>query len=159
MALFLFWFNLFTFGCTGSLLLLRLFSSCGKQGLLSSCGAWPSHCGSFCCSSWTLEPQVQELWPMGLVTLQPVGSSWIKDRTHVSCIAGRFFITEPLEKPLHFSFFKLHHSGPPSRYLGARTFSSLCSRSTASLFKAVKPQIIHEPWVRGGEELAVGVEP
>ena len=35
------------FGCTGSLLLLGLFSSCGKgeKGLLSSRGTWASHCG------------------------------------------------------------------------------------------------------------------
>ena len=37
-------------------LLHRLFSSCGEQGLLSSCSAQPSHCGGFsCCSSWALE--------------------------------------------------------------------------------------------------------
>ena len=52
-------FGLSIFGCTGSLLLLRHFSSCSKQGLLSSCGAWSSHCGGFCCSSWALEPQAQ----------------------------------------------------------------------------------------------------
>ena len=27
------------------------------------------------------------------------GSSWPRDRTHASCIAGRFFTTEPLGKP------------------------------------------------------------
>ena len=31
------------------------FSSCGDQGLLSSCGGWASHCGSFsCCRTWAL---------------------------------------------------------------------------------------------------------
>ena len=30
---------LFIFGCAGSLWLCRLFSCCGKQGLLFSCGA------------------------------------------------------------------------------------------------------------------------
>ena len=47
--LFKFDFSLFIFGGTGSLLLQRLFSSCGMQGLLSSCGAWASHCGGFSC--------------------------------------------------------------------------------------------------------------
>ena len=28
------------------------------------------------------------------------GSSWPRDRTHIFCIAGRFFTAEPLEKPL-----------------------------------------------------------
>ena len=30
-------------------LVLRLFSSCSEQGLLSSWGAWASHCGGFSC--------------------------------------------------------------------------------------------------------------
>ena len=37
------------FGCTGCLLLHRLFSSCGEWQLLSSCGAQASHCGGFSC--------------------------------------------------------------------------------------------------------------
>ena len=32
-----------------SSLLHRLFSSCGEQRLLSSCGAWTSHCSGFSC--------------------------------------------------------------------------------------------------------------
>ena len=32
-------------GCPGSQLLCGLFSSCGKRGLLSSCGVWASHWG------------------------------------------------------------------------------------------------------------------
>ena len=35
------------FGCTGSSLLHRLFSSCCKQGLLFGCGAQASHCSGF----------------------------------------------------------------------------------------------------------------
>ena len=38
----------FIFGCAGSLL-VRLFSSCGEQGLLSTCGAPASHCSGFSC--------------------------------------------------------------------------------------------------------------
>ena len=35
---------------------MGLFFSCGKQGLLSSCGEQPSHCGGFsCCRAQTLE--------------------------------------------------------------------------------------------------------
>ena len=31
------------------------FSSCGEQGLLSSCSMWASHCGGFsCCGAWAL---------------------------------------------------------------------------------------------------------
>ena len=50
---------LFIFGYVGSLLLHRLFSSCGEQGLLSpvlvSWGAQASHCGDFfCCEALAL---------------------------------------------------------------------------------------------------------
>ena len=34
-------------GCAGCSLLCGLLSSCGKRGLLSSCGLWDSHCGNF----------------------------------------------------------------------------------------------------------------
>ena len=42
-------FYCFIFGCAGSLLLPWLFSSCGRQGLLSSCNVWAFHCGGFSC--------------------------------------------------------------------------------------------------------------
>ena len=62
-------FYLLIFGCTGSLLLHRLFSSCAEQGRLASCGVRVSHCSGFSCcgaeaagctglgsrSSWALE--------------------------------------------------------------------------------------------------------
>ena len=43
-------FYVFTFGCGGSLLLHRLFSSCGSRELLSGCGARTPHYGglSYC---------------------------------------------------------------------------------------------------------------
>ena len=35
---------------------MRAFSSCGKQGLLPSCGVQVSHCGVFSCfGTWALE--------------------------------------------------------------------------------------------------------
>ena len=43
-------------------------------------------CGLSSCGSWALEyRQAQQLWCMGLVALQRVGSSWIRDQTRVSC--------------------------------------------------------------------------
>ena len=73
--LFYYWF---IYGRAGSLLLLRPFSSCGEQGLLSRCSAWASHCGGFSCcgaqavgysGTWPLgsRTQAQSLWLMGLV--------------------------------------------------------------------------------------------
>ena len=44
---------LFVFDCTWTWLLRGLFSSCGEQGLLSSCGVQASHCGGLsCCGAW-----------------------------------------------------------------------------------------------------------
>ena len=40
-------FYLFVFGCAGSSLLHRLFSSCGKWGLRSGCGVRDSPFGGF----------------------------------------------------------------------------------------------------------------
>ena len=44
---FLIFICLFIFGCAGSSLLCRLFFSCVEQGIVSSYGAWASHCGGF----------------------------------------------------------------------------------------------------------------
>ena len=56
------------------------FSSCGKPGLLTGGGAQPSHCGGFSCC----RAQAQSLWHRGLAAPQHVGSSQIRERTHVS---------------------------------------------------------------------------
>ena len=51
----MFFFFFFFPDCTRSSLLQKLFSSCGKQGLLSSCGGWASDCSGFsCCGAWAL---------------------------------------------------------------------------------------------------------
>ena len=43
--------NKFIFGCAGCFLQYTGFPSCGKWGLLSSCGAWASHCAGYSCCS------------------------------------------------------------------------------------------------------------
>ena len=56
------------FGCTGSLSLCGLFSSCSKRGLLFSCGAQASHCGGFySCQAWALGCMGFTLWPVDSV--------------------------------------------------------------------------------------------
>ena len=112
----------FIFGCAGSLLLCELFSICSELGLLSSSGAEASHCCGVSCPEQALEhaasvaactwaqlrlqdsrAQAQYLWHIDLAALQDMGSSWIRDQTHVSCTAGRFLTTKPPGKPqLHF---------------------------------------------------------
>ena len=78
-------FYLFIYVCAGSSLLFRLFSSHGKQGPLSSCDAQASRC-LCCCVVRALGCVGSVVWPAGLVALQPVESSWIRDQIHVSCI-------------------------------------------------------------------------
>ena len=74
------------FGCTGSSLLTRAFSSCCKWGLLSSCGVH-TYCGGFsCCRAQALRTQAQWLWHTTLVTPQHMDSFWTRDRTQVPCI-------------------------------------------------------------------------
>ena len=93
------------------------FCSCGEQGLLAGCDTWACHLGGF--SSWGAQASVgvaraQELWLPGpgvrglrscgswapecegsgavaqdLVALRHVGSSRIRDGTHVSCVGRR----------------------------------------------------------------------
>ena len=108
---FLSWIKkLLVFGSAGSLWSCGLFSVCREQTLLSSGGAWASHWHGFsCCRAWALgcagfsscgfwaqwlwfldsTEQAQELGHTGSVALQHVGSSWIRDRTGVSCIERR----------------------------------------------------------------------
>ena len=103
MCFFFFFLNLFTFGCSGYLLLHGLFSSRGDQGLLSSwwCAglsflwlllsqsAGSRTCGLSSCGFQALEPGPP---CMGLLTMQHVGSSWTRDQTCVSCTGGRILI-------------------------------------------------------------------
>ena len=49
-------FFIYSFLVALSVAVHRLFPSCGKQGLLSSCSARASHCYGFsCCKAWSLE--------------------------------------------------------------------------------------------------------
>ena len=88
----------------GSSLLLGLFSSWGKQALLSSCSAWGSHCNGFsCCNAWVLgqasfsnsSTWVLQLWLLDLVALWHVRSAL----EPVSPALAGFFTIEPPGKP------------------------------------------------------------
>ena len=99
----------FIFDCTGSSLLHRLFSSCSEGGyslrrhlLLQSTG----------CRARGLQQsqlpgsraQAQQLWYVGFVALQHMGSSCIRDRRHISCIGRWILISESPGKPLYGIF-------------------------------------------------------
>ena len=63
------------------------FSSCGKQGLLPSRDAWPSHCsGSSCCRAWAWGTQASVVGGYRFVALQHVNFSQNSDWTCVPCI-------------------------------------------------------------------------
>ena len=89
---------------------VRAFLQLQRAGATLPCGAQASHCGGFsCCRAWALgarasvvvahglqqlwltgsRAQAQQLWRMGLVALQHVGSSWTRARTRVPCIGRR----------------------------------------------------------------------
>ena len=104
--------SLFVFGCAGSSLLCKLFSSCGERRLPSSCGTLASHHRGFCCGAWAL----------GCIGFSSCGS-WALEHKLRSCdtqtyllhcmwdlpepgmelmsptLVGRFFNTEPPRKP------------------------------------------------------------
>ena len=65
-------FSVFVFGYDGSSVLHRLFSSCSKWGLHSSCDAWASHCGGLLLRSTGSSTLASiKLRPMGSVVVAP----------------------------------------------------------------------------------------
>ena len=91
------------FCCAGSSLLCGLFSGCSEWARLSVCGVgsllrWPPlwgsgsrHMGVSSCGPPGSSAQGQQSWGTGLVAPWRVGSSWIRDRTCISCI-GRWIL-------------------------------------------------------------------
>ena len=68
------------------------FSSCGKQGLVSSCCAWASHWGGFSCGAWAPGSLgLVALWHVGLAALWQVGSSQFRDQTYIPGIGRQIF--------------------------------------------------------------------
>ena len=114
---------IYIFGCTGSLLLLRLSLVAESGGTLwvhvrashcggfSSCRAWAlGHAGFSSCSTWAQQlwlpssrAQVPQWWRMGVLRYSMArGIFLIRD----PALAGRFFTTKPPGKPSSkFLFF------------------------------------------------------
>ena len=106
-------FHLFIFSCASSSSLHDLFPGCGDRGLLSSCGAWASHCGGYsCCGAtgsracglqqlWLSDSRAraQELWYTVLIAR----GMWNLPRSGIEpvspALAGGFFTTELPGKP------------------------------------------------------------
>ena len=87
--------------CMGFSLLWLLFVA--EQGSrhvgFSSCGTWAQQL-------WLVvsRAQAQQLWCMGLVVLQHVGSSQTRARTHAPCI-GRWFLNHCATREAHACMF------------------------------------------------------
>ena len=85
----------------GLLTLLLGYSSCSKQGLLSSWGTWASHCSGFSgCGTQALEC-------VSLAAPHHVGSSRAGDRTRVPCIGRRILNQWTTREALNW-IFKTH---------------------------------------------------
>ena len=87
--------HLFIFGCA-VFVAVQTFSSCGEWGLLSSRGAWASHCSGFSrCRAWTLGTCASVVAALGLLSTgsvvvaqrpscsKQVGSSGTRDQIRV----------------------------------------------------------------------------
>ena len=114
---------LFIFGCIGSsprtgflqLWQARATLHCDMWASYSSgfscCGAWALGCMGFSsCGTWSQQfwlmgsrEQAQQLWHMGLVALQHVGSSWTRAPTHVLCI-GRWILNHCATREVLYHF-------------------------------------------------------
>ena len=89
--LFIYWFTVIL----GLPCCTQAFSSCGKQGLLSSCSMWASHCDGFSLLHSTNSRSedfsscglsAQQLWRTSLAAPRHAESSLPRDWTHVPCI-------------------------------------------------------------------------
>ena len=110
------YFHLFIFGCTGSLLLSRLFSRWVEQGLLSSCGARASHCrGLSCCRA---RVSVVAAWRLGSCGAQALEHRLNSYGAQTLLLSGMWDLpasgVEPLSPALQADSLPLSHQGSPS---------------------------------------------
>ena len=80
---------------------LAVDSLAAKHGLQSTRASVVAAHGPRSCDSRALEHQAQYLWGKGLVAPSQVGSSRIRDQTHVSCIGGRILYHRGSSQPVY----------------------------------------------------------
>ena len=126
---FVFWIIsiLFIFGCAGSSLLLKLFSSCGKQGLLSSCSARTSRVEASPIAEYRLEvPELQQFQHAGSAVaahrLWSAGSVAVVHELSSPETCGIFPNQDANSRPLHWQAgsYPLGHRGSPTYILNMR---------------------------------------
>ena len=135
---------LFILGCAGSLLLHKLFFSCGERGLLSSCGVQASHCGGFSCGAWSLGYAGFSSWDAW--ALEHRLSSW-GTRAQLLCTYGIFPNQGLNPCLLHYQVdsLPLRHQGSPCVVLFYHSLSCnvqwLAGRSDDIHLKQVNEEI------------------
>ena len=123
------YFFVFIFGCAESSLLRWLFSTCGQQGLFSSCRVWAFHCGGFsCCRAWALGMQASVVVAHGL----SIRGSWALGHRFSTCSRGlncstacRIFPYQGSNLCLlhwHAYCLPLSHQGSPKLYIFMRDY-------------------------------------
>ena len=84
------------------------FSSCGEQGLLSSCSARASRCGGFSCrGAWALGAGLQQLWR--LRSAQPTASGILPDLRSNLCPLHSQADSQPLDHQGSPGLFHIRH--------------------------------------------------
>ena len=89
-----------------------------RAGLLSSCGVWEL-IALVLCRAQVVGCGGSALVEWGLVTLQRVGASRIRDRTRVPCIGRRLLNQWTTREALHRVFIKVHVKILPRLWLTA----------------------------------------
>ena len=122
----------------------RLFSSCGKWGLLSSCSAWGSHFSGF--SSWgaqALGTQTQQLWHTGFSCSEACGIfSKSEIKPMFPTLVARFITVRPPGKPLQLNYFYLSNHFSPVHII-FNSFPCLLSPNTNFFRKDLRFQTYH----------------
>ena len=78
--------------------------------------------------------QAQKLWHTGSVASWPMGSSWIRDRTHVSCIGRQILNHWANREALPAHFFKKFGKRGPKTTLRNETSCNTCAGSQTKTF-------------------------
>ena len=129
---------IYLFGCAGSSRLLRLFSNCGEQKLLSGCGVQASHCSGFsCCETQTLKHRLRGSKARGIFLdqgLTPCLLHWQADSLPLSHQKSCYYFLNHLNIVYIFTYLKIviifFHNHILSQYIFHLSNSSLSQLET-----------------------------
>ena len=78
------------------------------------------------------------------------GSSWPRDQTHISCLAGKFFTTEPCGKPFFFFFFALVYYINEASHINWHCLIVIISMNGKKRCYVHQRKMPQETWVSSG---------